>query len=409
MMKNNFKPYYPGMWRIFSGIIFFLLIIIFPYDVSAQVKTGADQHELYYPMLKGKRIGIVANNASMIGDFNPVAGGLNIVDLLVRDSILVTRIFSPEHGFRLNAEAGELVGNQVDSATGIPVISLYGKHKKPLACDLAGIDVMLFDIQDVGVRFYTYISTLAYVMEACAESSIPLIVLDRPNPNGFYIDGPVLEKKYSSFVGMHPVPVVYGMTIGEYARMVNGEKWLKNGLQCSLRVVPLANYSHQTRYILPVRPSPNLPNQNAIFLYPSLCFFEGTVISVGRGTDFPFEVYGHPEMKTGSFTFTPKSIPGTSLHPPCEGLTCRGIDLRGYADKNPDGVASINLEWMLEAHRDWEGIQGGFFNDYFNKLAGNSRLQKQIILGKSEKEIRESWQAGIEKFKKIRMKYLLYE
>ena len=376
-------------------------MIIFPYYISAQVKTGADQQELYYPTLKEKRIAIVANNAS-------VTGGINIVDALVRDSMIVSRIFSPEHGFRLNAEAGELVVNQVDSATGIPVVSLYGKHKKPMAGDLAGIDVILFDIQDVGVRFYTYISTLAYVMEACAENSIPLIVLDRPNPNGFYIDGPVLEKKYYSFVGLHPVPVVYGMTIGEYARMVNGEKWLKNGLQCSLRVVPLANYTHQTRYLLPVRPSPNLPNQNAIYLYPSLCFFEGTVISIGRGTDFPFEVYGHPEMKTGSFTFVPRSMPGISLHPPCEGLTCRGSDLRGYTLKNPECVAMIKLEWLQEAYRDWQG-KPGFFNDYFNKLAGNSRLQKQIILGKSTQEIRESWKSGIEKFKKIRMKYLLYE
>lgn len=391
------------------SIIFLLFVSIhIPFVVRSQVKSGAEQTSLYYPLLKGKKTGIVANNASIIGGANSVAGSINLVDLLVRDGITVKRIFSPEHGFRMNAEAGEVVGSEMDTATGIQVVSLYGKHKKPLHTDLAGVDLVLFDLQDVGVRFYTYSSTLTYVMEACAENKIPLIVLDRPNPNGFYIDGPVLEKQYASFVGMHPVPVVYGMTIGEYARMVNGEGWLANGLKCDLQVIPLSDYNHQTRYDLPVRPSPNLPNSNAVYLYPSLCFFEGTAISVGRGTSFPFEVYGHPDLQTGTFTFTPASIPGVSLHPPCEGKLCRGLDLRGYAQQHPEGQQQINLAWLLDAYRDWQG-NPGFFNDYFNKLAGNATLQQQIIKGKTEKEIRASWKPGIEKFEKIRKKYLLYE
>lgn len=394
--------------RLFSGIIFILILINFPVCLFAQMKTGADQTNQYYPMLKGKQIGVVANNASVVL-VDGVSGGIvNIVDRLVGSGIQVTKIFSPEHGFRIKAEAGEVVGNHVDSATRIPVVSLYSKHKKPTTEDLAGLDLVLFDIQDVGVRFYTYISTLAYVMEACAENRIPLIVLDRPNPHGYYIDGPVLEQAFSSFVGMHPVPVVYGMTIGEYARMINGEKWLKKGIQCTLQVIPMANYTHQSRYLFPVPPSPNLPNGNAISLYPSLCFFEGTVISVGRGTDFPFEVYGHPEMIGGLFTFIPRSIPGSSLHPPFEGIECRGFDLRGYSEKFPEGPERINLEWIIGACGNWKN-KPGFFTDYFNQLAGNATLKQQIRDGKSEKEIRASWRPGIEKFRKIRIKYLLYK
>lgn len=396
------------MWQILFDIVFFLLIIIFPFNKTAQVEPGATQQGLYYPLLKEKRIGVVANNASVVLVDGVPGGIVNIVDRLVGSKIQVTRIFSPEHGFRLKAEAGAVVGNHIDSATGIPVISLYGKHKKPTPEDLAGLDMVLFDIQDVGVRFYTYISTLAYVMEACAENRIPLMVLDRPNPHGCYIDGPVLEQAFSSFVGMHPVPVVYGMTIGEYARMINGEKWLKNGIQCALKVIPMANYKPQSRYLLPVPPSPNLPNGNAISLYPSLCFFEGTVISVGRGTDFPFEVYGHPEMTGGSFSFTPRSIPGSSLHPPFEGIECHGFDLRGYSEKFPECLERINLEWIINVCGNWKN-KSGFFTDYFNQLAGNAALKQQILEGKPEKEIRASWRPGIEKFRKIRIKYLLYE
>jgi len=381
--------------------IFFLLFFLFVLSVSeAQVVVGAARTELYYPLLKGKQIAVIANKSSVVAE-------INTVDALVHDGIQISRIFSPEHGFRMNAEAGESVGNQVDSLTGIEVVSLYGKHSKPSANDLAGINLVLFDLQDVGVRFYTYISTLTYVMEACAENEIPLVVLDRPNPNGSYIDGPVLEKQFTSFVGLHPVPVVYGMTIGEYALMVNGEGWLSNGVKCHLQVIPLMGYTHQTMYDLPVRPSPNLPNSNAVYLYPSLCLFEGTAISVGRGTPYPFEVFGCPEMKDMAFTFTPVSIPGVSVHPPYEGVLCHGADLRGYSTKNPGGPKKINLEWLIEACRDWQG-NPGFFNGYFNKLAGNAKLQQQIISGKTEKEIRESWKPAIEKFRKTRGKYLLY-
>jgi uncharacterized protein YbbC (DUF1343 family) len=385
----------------FIDIIFYLIVAMLPAGLHAQINPGADQADLYYPLLKGKQIGVVANQASL-------TGGVNIVDALVQQEIRVIRIFSPEHGFRMSAEAGQIIGNGVDSVTGIEVVSLYGARKKPVPGDMEHLDLVLFDIQDVGVRFYTYISTLSYVMEACAEAGVPLVVLDRPNPNGFYIDGPVLEKRFSSFVGLHPVPVVYGMTIGEYATMVNGEGWLKNGVKCNLHVIPVKNYTHQDRCVLPAKPSPNLPNEDAILLYPSLCFFEGTYVSVGRGTPFPFQVYGHPGLKYGKFIFTPAGIPGVSAHPPLEGERCFGEDLRGYYMKNPGESGKITLTWLLKSYKSWK-VKNTFFTDYFEKLAGNSILRQQITQGKSEKEIRQSWQAGIEKFKKIRKKYLLYK
>ncbi len=385
----------------FIDIIFYLIVAMLPAGLHAQINPGADQADLYYPLLKGKQIGVVANQASL-------TGGVNIVDALVQQEIRVIRIFSPEHGFRMSAEAGQIIGNGVDSVTGIEVVSLYGARKKPAPGDMEHLDLVLFDIQDVGVRFYTYISTLSYVMEACAEAGVPLVVLDRPNPNGFYIDGPVLEKRFSSFVGLHPVPVVYGMTIGEYATMVNGEGWLKNGVKCNLRVIPVKNYTHLDRCVLPAKPSPNLPNEGAILLYPSLCFFEGTYVSVGRGTPFPFQVYGHPDLKYGKFIFTPAGIPGVSAHPPLEGERCFGEDLRGYYMKNPGEPGKITLTWLLKSYKSWK-VKNTFFTDYFEKLAGNSILRQQITQGKSEKEIRQSWQAGIEKFKKIRKKYLLYK
>jgi uncharacterized protein YbbC (DUF1343 family) len=287
------------------------------------------------------------------------------------------------------------------------VVSLYGSRKKPTHEDLAGIDVIVFDIQDVGIRFYTYISTLTYIMESCSENNIPVILLDRPNPNGFYTDGPVLEPQYSSFVGMHPVPVVYGMTIGEYALMVNGEGWLAGGNKCALSVIRMEPYSHQTEYVFPVKPSPNLPTINSILLYPSLCLFEGTVVSVGRGTPYPFEVYGHPEFSRGNFSFTPQPIPGMSMTPPYENRECFGADLRNYFQEHPDSQGRINLKWLIDAYRQWEG-KPGFFNNYFNLLAGTASLQKQISQKQSEKKIRASWRPGIEKFMKIRDKYLLY-
>lgn len=377
--------------------MFFLSFSAF---LPAQVRTGAERTELYYPVIKGRSVGIVANQASVIGDSN-------IVDVLSNKGFNINRIFSPEHGFRQSAEAGQAIGNSMDSATGIMIISLYGDKKKPSIADLQSLDFLLFDIQDVGVRFYTYISTLTYVMEACAEADLPLILLDRPDPNGFYIDGPVLEKQFSSFVGLHPVPVVYGMTIGEYARMVNGEGWLKNREQCELHVVPLENYTHYVQCVLPVKPSPNLPNANAVRLYPSLCLFEGTGISIGRGTEFPFEVYGHPASGSGTFSFTPESKPGASDHPLYEGKRCRGEDLRNFYVENPGESGKIILKWLIGSYKEWNG-KTPFFTDYFNKLAGTSKLQQQIIQGKSEKEIRQSWRTGINKFRKIREKYLLY-
>ncbi|MFZ4521852.1 MAG: exo-beta-N-acetylmuramidase NamZ family protein [Bacteroidales bacterium] len=377
-----------------------MILLLLHGMIQAQVRVGAQGTALYYPLLKGKHIGIVANQASL-------AGNKNIVDMLVSDGFDIVRIFSPEHGFRISGEAGQHIVDNIDSVTGIKVCSLYGKKMKPDSSDLQSIDLILFDLQDVGVRFYTYISTLTYMMEACSESGIPVVLLDRPNPNGFYVDGPVLEAGYTSFVGLHPVPVVYGMTIGEYAKMIDGEGWLKSTKKCDLRVIPLENYTHQTRYALPVKPSPNLPNSTAVNLYPSLCFFEGTNISVGRGTPFPFQAYGHPDLHYGSFSFTPESIPGISLHPPMEGKRCLGEDLRKYYSENPVGSDRIILAWLIKSYHAWKN-KSNYFTGYFNKLAGNDTLQKQIKQGKSEKEIRKSWQPGIEKFMKIRAKYLLY-
>jgi uncharacterized protein YbbC (DUF1343 family) len=371
-----------------------------PFQVSAQVKVGAARTNLYYPALKNKKVGIVANKASVVDH-------INIVDFLVKDGIEVERIFSPEHGFRIYSDAGEKIQHSTDSATGIRVVSLYGNQKRPSAADLNELEIILFDIQDVGVRFYTYISTLTYMMETCAEHHIPLILLDRPNPNGFYIDGPVLEKEFSSFVGLHPVPIVYGMTIGEYAQMVNGEKWLPGGISCDLTVITVEHYTHICEYIIPVKPSPNLPNLNAVMLYPSLCLFEGTVVSVGRGTLFPFEVFGHPDFTEDTFLFTPRSIPGMSTNPPYSEQVCYGKDLRDFYKKKPEEKGKINLGWMFDAFKAWHG-KPDFFTRYFNQLAGNELLQKQIIQGLSEKKIRASWKPGLEKFKKIRKKYLLY-
>jgi len=284
---------------------------------------------------------------------------------------------------------------------------LYGKNKKPQVADLADVDMVVFDIQDVGARFYTYISTMTFVMEACAENQIPVIILDRPNPNGFYVDGPVLESEFKSFVGLHPVPIVHGMTVGEYAKMVNGEGWLENGVKCELSVIPVENYTHRDFYELPVRPSPNLPNKNAVYLYPSLCLFEGTIVSVGRGTDFPFQVIGHPDFVTGSYLFTPKSIPGVASKPKYEGVTCFGQNLTGFAENITNQPHQLSLFWLIEYYKILKD-KGSFFDNYFEKLAGTAQLRKQIEEGWSEVQIRESWQPGLEKFRQIRKKYLLY-
>lgn len=392
-----------GSFMMKANCFIVILLLILPASLRAQrILTGAEQMEIYLPLLAGKRAGVVANATSVVGERR-----VNIVDTMLSSGVRVVRIFSPEHGFRNFADAGRNIADSVDPVTGLPVVSLYGKKKKPSPADLQGMDIMVFDLQDVGVRFFTYISTLTYVMEACANNNIPLILLDRPNPNGCYIDGPVLEPKFASFVGLHPVPVVYGMTIGEYAGMVNREKWLKSYRPCRLTVIPAANYSHNSPYVLPVKPSPNLPDMNAVLLYPSLCFFEGTIVSVGRGTRFPFETFGHPELKGYSFTFTPESIPGMSGHPPFEGVLCHGTDLRNYYHESKSKPDRINLSWLLAAF-DSMGGKPAFFNDYFDKLAGTASLRKMIQEGKNESQVRRSWQPGLEKFKKIRKKYLLY-
>ncbi len=375
------------------------------------IKTGADQTKLYIPQLKGKTIAVVANQTSLIqkkSSYNPNVNTIHIVDYINNSKdITVKTVFAPEHGFRGKADAGEHVKNGIDAKTGIPIVSLYGKNKKPSQQQLKGIDIVIFDIQDVGARFYTYISTLHYVMEACAQANIPLIVLDRPNPNGHYIDGPVLDLKYKSFVGMHPVPVVYGMSIGEYAQMINGEQWLDNNLTCDLTVIPLKGYTHRSNYDLPIKPSPNLPNTKAINLYPSLCFFEGTSVSVGRGTNNQFQVIGSPysQLPKHKFSFTPKPNEGAK-HPKHNGKLCYGYDLRNFNTLN-----KLQLNWLIEFYdiHKASSKKETFFNPLFTKLVGSKILQEQIEAGVSENKIKESWNNDIASFKKIREKYLIYK
>ena len=365
----------------------------------SKIYTGADQIQLYLSKLKGKNIAIVANQTSVIYNGNNYT---HIVDSLVSLKINIHKVFAPEHGFRGDADAGESVADGIDKKTEIPIISLYGKNKKPTKEQLKDIDLMVFDIQDVGVRFYTYISSLHYVMEACAEEKIPVLLLDRPNPNGHYIDGPVLEAEHKSFVGMHPVPVVYGMTIGEYGLMINGEKWLKNGIQTNLTVIPLKNYLHSSNYNLRIKPSPNLPNDTAINLYPSLCFFEGTNVSAGRGTTQQFQIYGSPFLNTKSkFTFTPNPNEG-SKSPKHAYIICYGQDLT-----KTKKLASLNLSWLIKAKK--QNRTKNFFNSFFTKLAGTEKLQKQIEEKIKEELIRASWVEDIKAFKNVRKSYLLYK
>ena len=367
------------------------------------LRTGAECTERYLPLLEGKRVAVCGNQTSVVAK-------THLVDTLLSRKVNVVKLFCPEHGFRGQAEAGATIASGKDPLTGLPVVSLYGKNKKPTAKQMEDVDVVLFDLQDVGCRFYTYISTLHYVMEAAAENGVKVIVLDRPNPNGFYVDGPVLEPQYKSFVGMHPVPIVYGMTIGEYARMINGEKWLANGVQCDLTVIKLEGYTHETRYALPVAPSPNLQTTEAIYLYPSLCLFEGANVSVGRGTDQPFEMYGAPGMQSGDYRFTPRAIPGVSENPPFKGLECRGYLLHDIAADNLNNPGRLNLSYLLTAYRNCVD-QSSFFlkNNFFDKLAGTDQLRKQLVVGASEEEIRASWEPDLEKFRHIREQYLLYE
>jgi len=356
--------------------------------------------ERYLPLIRDKKLALVANHTSLVG-------GRHLVDTLLSPGMEVAgimKVFAPEHGFRGSFDAGAEVGSGKDSATGIPIVSLYGTHKKPLPEDLEGVEMVLFDIQDVGVRFYTYISTMHYVMEACAENNVPLIVLDRPNPHSGYVDGPLLEPEFGSFVGMHPIPVVYGLTIGELAQMINGEGWLNGGVRCDLTVIPCEHYTHGKSYSLPVKPSPNLNCDQAIRLYPSTCFFEGTVISEGRGTMMPFQVYGHPDLE-GDFSFTPVPIHGMSNYPKLQGQLCRGRDLRDFSPQ--EGWTRIYLQWLLEAYEHYHRKEE-FFTPYFEKLAGTRKLRSQIVAGWDESRIRESWQAELEQFRKSRAPYLIY-
>ncbi len=368
-------------------------------STSREIIVGAAQPDVYLPLVKSEKVAVVANQTSMVN-------GRHLIDQLLAERVHVVKVFAPEHGFRGEAGPGDKVSSGKDSLTGLPIISLYGSHKKPTREDLKGVNIVVFDIQDVGARFYTYISTLHYVMEACAENNIKLVVLDRPNPNGFYVDGPVLDTAFKSFVGIAPIPVVHGLTFGEYAMMANGEGWLEHGVKCEVEVVKIKNYNHNKLYQLPVNPSPNLQSMNAIYLYPSLCFFEGAAVSVGRGTNKPFEMIGYPGFKNGNITDVPHEIPGVIKSPPYEKQTCTFLDMSGQT-KLILAEKRIMIEWvknMYDAYPDKEN----FFNKFFDTLAGTDTLRKQIISGISAAEIRNSWQPGLNKFKKQREKYLLY-
>ncbi len=395
--------------------------------VKSYPVVGANQTGEYLPYLRNKKVGVVANQTSVV--FKPenfifmedywdessrsykqrqtqkwiFSKHTHLVDSLLSHTIQVTKVFAPEHGFRGTADAGELVKDGKDSRTGLPLISLYGSNKKPTQDQMQGLDVMVFDIQDVGARFYTYISTLHYVMEACAEAGIPLLILDRPNPNIHYIDGPLLDPEHQSFVGMHPVPVVHGMTIAEYAQMINGEGWLENGQKCELNIVSVKEYDRATFYSLPIKPSPNLPNDQAINLYPSLCFFEGTPLSEGRGTNKQFQVFGSPTLPKDkyTFTFTPQPNEGAK-NPKFNGQLCYGKDL-----SNVDKLDHINLQWLLDAYRD-SGKQTSFFTNFFTTLAGTKTLQQQIEQGMTNEQIRSSWKDGLEEYDGMRKRYMIY-
>jgi uncharacterized protein YbbC (DUF1343 family) len=402
-----------------SILLSFFLTSIFAH---AKIITGAERFDDYVPLLKGKSVGIFANQTSM-------AGSLHLVDALVKRGVKVVKIFGPEHGFRGIADAGEEIGNVKDPATGIEVISLYGTHNKPTAEDLEGVDIMLYDIQDVGVRFYTYISSLQYYLEAAIENDIPLIILDRPNPNGFYVDGPVLDPKFKSFVGMQPIPIVYGLTIGEYARMLIGESWLdakamlklipkekvrdnKNKIKLKtinfkLTIIECKNYTHKSKYVLPVKPSPNLPNIQSIYLYPFTCLFEGTALNEGRGTDKPFQMFGHPSMPKNLISFTPRSTAGAK-NPKLKDQLCYGWDLSGTPEQALIKAGNkVQLKWLIQAYKLFPDKEK-FFTGSFNRLAGNDVLMQQVKDGKTEAEIRKSWEPALSNYKKIRKKYLLY-
>ncbi|MEO7960096.1 MAG: DUF1343 domain-containing protein [Ginsengibacter sp.] len=386
---------------------------------QSSIIPGAERMTVYMPKLQGKKVGVFANPTSMVGQ-------THLVDMLLKSGIQVVKIFGPEHGFRGNIGDGEHIENFTDKKTGIEIISLYGSHNKPTSKDLEGIDVLIFDIQDVGTRFYTYISSLQYFMESAFENSKPLLILDRPNPNGFYVDGPVLDMKFKSFVGMQPVPIVYGMTIGEYAFMIAGEKWLsdeankkysyyqhaQNSADTPFHflVIKCLNYDHNSKYVLPVKPSPNLPSMQSIYCYPSTCFFEGTVLSEGRGTEKPFQLFGHPLLSKKLISFVPESKEGAA-DPKLKGQKCYGWDISGTTEQVLQEVnKSIQLKWIITAYKSFPAKEKFFLpNGHFNRLAGNDILVQQIKDGLSESEIKESWQPGLDAFKNTRKKYLLYD
>lgn len=383
------------MIRIWVIALFLLSSSCSAQTSKSKLVLGAEQMDLLLPGLKGKNVGLVVNNTALVGK-------THLADTLLSRGILVKKIFGPEHGFRGDAADGEHVTDAVDAKTGVPVVSLYGKNSKPTAEQLQGLDIIIFDIQDVGARFFTYISTMTYLMEACSENGKKLIILDRPNPNGSYVDGPVLQPELKSFVGMHPMPITHGMTVGEIALLLNGEGWLANKVTCDVEVIKMKNWKHDDDYSLPVRPSPNLPNDQAVRLYPSICLFEGTQISVGRGTPMPFQILGNPDLKDMTFTFTPVPIKGVSIEPPLKDKLCYGMDLRSATP-----ARKVDLKYLLLFYQKYPDKEK-FFTAYFDKLAGTPQLKQQIKDGLTEEQIRASWQPGLDAFNAKRKKYLLY-
>ncbi len=381
------------------SILFLALCALCAVSATAQIRVGAEQTDKYIPLLKDRRVALLSNHTGMVGNEH-------VLDLMLRNGINVTTIFSPEHGFRGTADAGEHVKSSVDEKTGIPIASLYeGKTREPRQDVMDNIDVIVVDIQDVGLRYYTYYCTMLNLMNVSVKYGKSFVVLDRPNPNGMYVDGPILDMKYESGVGRLPIPIVHGMTLGELAMMANGEGWLKDGKKADLTVIPCENYTHQSRYRLPVAPSPNLPNMRSIYLYASTCFFEGTPVSLGRGTDKPFQIYGHPDMKGYSFSFTPRSIPGAKNPPQLDKL-CYGVDLSNLSDEEII-AKGVNFEYVIDAYRNLN-IGDKFFTRFFELLTGKAEIREMIKAGKSAEEIKASWKDDVEKFKIQRRPYLLY-
>ena len=380
-------------------LLFGLLLASLGAPAQGRIETGAEQTGRYLPLLEGRRVGIMTNHTGTVGR-------THLVDTLRSLGVDIRVVFAPEHGFRGQADAGESVASYRDRKTGIDVVSVYGSTKRPPDSIMQRLDVLLFDIQDVGLRYYTYLSSMHYLMEACAANGKRLIVLDRPNPNGFYVDGPVLEAKHRSFVGMHPIPVVHGMTLGELARMIDGEGWLRDGLRCKLTVIPCRGYTHRSRYRLPTAPSPNLPNMRAVYLYPSLCFFEGTPVSLGRGTDFPFQAYGHPELQ-GDFSFTPRSNAGAK-NPPLKDKLCHGVDLRTAPSDERIWERGVDLGYVIDCYRQLN-LGEKFFTPMFDRLTGTDYVRQMILQGAGADRIKARWADDVERFKQTRKPYLLYE